>query len=187
MAWEPSLLYILRNITYHMKGRIPSDDILKCCHLEHVFAVWHSPLFMLHFQSMDSVFFNWLYIAKWTSSWRITKCWEKRRQNRLWPSLRYRSSIARNKTQLKTRFVCNTRVQLWPNKTFTLQSALEFTAHHSKRFICECIEPCRVKLAIFIEPCDVFMCTVPTNITFLFMNFNRHDHNTPPRLYICHV
>jgi len=131
-----------------MKRRVPSDT-LNCCYLEHVFSLWHSPQFMLHFQSMDSAFFNRLYIAKWTRSWRITKCWEKRRQNRLWPNLRYRSSIARNKTRLKTQFVCNTRVQLWPNKPFTLQSALEFRAHHSKRFICECIEPSRDNISVF--------------------------------------
>lgn len=177
MAWQP-------NVMCHTKRQVPNDT-LKCCHLEHGFAVWHSPLFMLHFRSMDSTFFNRLYIAKWTSSWRIMKCWEKRMQNRLWPNLRYCSSIARNKTRLKTRFVCVTqrRVQLWRNKTFTLQSALEFRARNSKRFICEYIGPSRdIK-----EPCDVFMCTVPTNITFHFMNFNRHNHNTLPRPYICHV
>jgi len=55
MTWEPSLLYILRNILYHMKCQVPSDT-LKCCHLEHGFTVWHSPLFVLHFRSMDSAF-----------------------------------------------------------------------------------------------------------------------------------
>jgi hypothetical protein len=55
MAWEPFLLYILRNILYHMKCQVPSDT-LKCCHLEHGFTVWHSPLFVLHFRSMDSAF-----------------------------------------------------------------------------------------------------------------------------------